>query len=203
VARVHRINGFATISPCRLYRYELGGDLVSNHEFKRRQREAPEAQLDLQVAATRRELATVAPPRTLLVIMWNPSKANAIDTDPTITRCNCYAYDWGFRRILVGNANAFRATYPQDMAAAAARGVDIVGPENDRYLRSMMERASMVLVVWGAELARERALEVQAIARAAGVQLMCLNTNKDGSPVHPLYQNKSLTPKAWIPTGDR
>lgn len=189
MAKPQRINGFAKFSDCGMYRYELGGDIV-----------CPSHRKSAQIEAF--SLTDVSPRAssllwTLLVIMLNPSTANASTNDPTITRCIGYAYAWGYRRMLVGNAYAYRATKPADMFTAQKRGIDIVGPANDNHLREMMGASDGVLVAWGGNCERARALEIQALSRAVGKTLHCLRINNDGSPVHPLYQPKDLTMQPW------
>ena len=89
------------------------------------------------------------------------------------------------------------ATDPKDMAAAAQLGLDIVGPNNDVLLKRMINqiRASngLIMVAWGVGADPDRARHVHALAG----EVYCLKTNKDGSPVHPLYQPGDLTPQLW------
>lgn len=63
----------------------------------------------------------------VMLIGLNPSTADANHNDPTIRRCIGFARDWGFGGVRVLNLFAFRATYPDDLKAAA----DPVGPRND------------------------------------------------------------------------
>jgi hypothetical protein len=128
--------------------------------------------------------------------------------DPTITRCVGYALAWGYQQLLVGNAYAFVATLPTDMAAAKKRGIDVVGPENDlhlaRMVKTVLEGGGEIVAGWGNSWAKHgsaaRGLEINEIVRAAGGTLKCLRTNQDGSPVHPLYQPKDLVPIPWART---
>jgi hypothetical protein len=50
------------------------------------------------------------------------------------------------------------------------------------------------MAAWGGNARPDRVKAVQSIA---GGRLQCLKVNKDGSPVHPLYQPHKLTPITW------
>lgn len=184
--------GCATFSDCGTYRYELGRDLRAHSVG------------DLPLFGLRSmdgEMDELALGRLLLFIMLNPSKATAVDDDNTIRRCIGYALAWEYQQLLIGNAYAYRATDPADMFAAQARGVDIVGPKNDYYLTSMVERAvrsgGEIVVAWGGDCDPERARKIYKLVADVGGSAKCLKTNKDGSPVHPLYQPKHLRPIPW------
>jgi hypothetical protein len=57
----------------------------------------------------------------------NPSTADEINNDPTITRCITRAHDSGYGGIYMLNLFAFRATDPKVMKAFPRP----IGPEND------------------------------------------------------------------------
>lgn len=120
-------------------------------------------------------------------IMLNPSTADATDDDPTIRRCVGFARTWGFGGISVHNLYAFRATKPADLWAHDG---DIVGPDNDRRLRNLLEWARLakvpVVAAWGAHAKPFRVHQLKAMPGAAEV-LHCLGRTKDGAPRHPLY----------------
>jgi Protein of unknown function (DUF1643) len=63
----------------------------------------------------------------------NPSTADELIDDNTITRCIAFAKLWGFEALCMTNLFAFRATRPCDLRATVAP----VGPDNDRYLLEM------------------------------------------------------------------
>jgi hypothetical protein len=134
----------------------------------------------------------------LLAIGLNPSTATDADDDPTIHRESKWAIDWGYSAYWKANAYAYRATEPEDMFAARDRGVDIVGPDNDRAIKRLLARlrrdGGLVLAGWGRHIddARQR----QLAALLTGVEVVCCAVNKNGSPAHPLYKKPATLP--WV-----
>jgi hypothetical protein len=128
---------------------------------------------------------------TVLFVLLNPSVADAIKDDPTITRCQVRAAMWGFSRLEVVNLYALRSTDP----AALAASEDPVGPDNDRWILESAARADLVICGWGNNaLDRKRPAEVLALIRQAGRTPCALQINADGSPAHPLYLSYALSP---------
>jgi hypothetical protein len=120
----------------------------------------------------------------------NPSTADEVKDDPTIRCCVGFAKSWGLGGLVMLNLFAFRATQPKAMLAA----VDPIGPDNDRHLAAYCDDAAFVIACWGRHGAHlGRATEVKALVP----NLCCLALNKDGSPHHPLYLPKTLTPMPW------
>lgn len=83
-------------------------------------------------------------------IMLNPSTADASQDDPTIRRCIAFSKRERFGSMEVVNLYAYRATNPDDLCAAAAAGIDIVGPANNRYIANAIGNSSLVICAWGA-----------------------------------------------------
>lgn len=125
----------------------------------------------------------ILPP--LGVIMLNPSTANAMINDPTISRVIKRAQASNYGGIIVGNLYGFRATEPKDMKAAT----DSVGPHNDSYLLMIGKLCPTVLCAWGANAERGRAIVVKEMLKALPTppRLVHLGLTKDGHPRHPLY----------------
>jgi hypothetical protein len=83
-------------------------------------------------------------------IMLNPSTADATSDDPTIRRCIGFAERFE-RNLVVVNLYAFRATHPVALTTTHAAGwVDIVGPDNDRYLLEAAGECNLLVAAWGA-----------------------------------------------------
>lgn len=132
--------------------------------------------------------------RCLNVVMLNPSTADAVLNDPTITRCIGYAKRWGYGELMVTNLFAFRATDPRDLK----RVDDPVGPENDEYIRKVAAAADMVLVAWGSHGGhRGRDEQVRHILADIGKDVHCLTVTAKGQPGHPLYLAASLQPVVY------
>jgi len=119
----------------------------------------------------------------IIFIMLNPSTADHIDNDPTITRCIGFANKWFRSALIVGNLYAFRATNPKELWKAS----DPVGPENDFHLSEMMKRTKDIVCAWGNNAKSKRVYEFLDIAHNAGARLWCLSITKQGQPQHPLF----------------
>lgn len=141
----------------------------------------------------------------LVMVMLNPSTADETVNDPTVERCERRARTQNFGGLIVLNAFAFRATDPAVMKATD----DPVGPENNAHLTKCFEHAGwaqrqpggagpVVCVGWGVHGAhRGRDKDVQALAAAHGVQLMCLGVTAAGQPRHPLYVGYDVPLQPW------
>lgn len=125
--------------------------------------------------------------KTVLWVMLNPSTADTTLDDPTIRKCIGFTKRWGFRRLVVANLFAWRATKPRDLWQMKYLGHDIVGPENDETIRALDREADMVVVAWGrlprdAEPRRDEVLRLLDHRR----ELYAVDRNADGGPSHPL-----------------
>lgn len=154
----------ARFSPCGTYRYELT-------------RENLPSQFEISDSD-----------RPLVICGLNPSTATAETDDQTIRKEIGFAKLWGCGRLVKVNAYAYRATDPNDMKRARRAGVDIVGPDNERWIRNAVELArtckGITLVAWGGHIEKSWQAE---LAYIFGDDAMCLGTNGDGTPKHPLY----------------
>jgi hypothetical protein len=133
---------------------------------------------------------------TCAFVGLNPSTATDTEDDPTIRRCIGFAKSWGFSRLLMLNLFALRATDPQVMLVHP----DPVGPENDTTTLSIVFGGyvgvvGMVVAAWGCHGAHMG--RANAVREMLGSRLHYLRLNKDGSPAHPLYLPKTLTPIRW------
>lgn len=165
-------SGSAIFSPCGTYRYVL-------------KRQIPSALRWL---------------RPVLFCLLNPSTADATVPDNTLRRGMAFAKSWGATSLTFVNMYAFRATYPKDLIAAYRRGEDVVGPDNDRYVRQQLEehRIGIIVAAWGAHQLAPLQMETQRLFAAAGAQ--CLGTTADGSPRHPLYLKADQPLVPWTAT---
>ena len=122
----------------------------------------------------------------------NPSTAGLKlakdNNDPTVRKWIGFAQRWECGSILIVNAYGFIHKSPAVMFRAKRDGIDIVGPENDAYIRSAVSRVKLaggrICVCWGRNIEPSRQAE---IAYVFGNDALCLGQNKDGSPEHALY----------------
>ena len=163
--------GTATFSVCKTWRYTLSRDLTSYPRASK---------------------------RILFAIGLNPSSATDDDDDPTIHKESKWAIDWGYGEYWKANAYGFRATEPKDMFAARDRGIDIVGPDNDRMIKRLLVRlrreGGLVLAGWGRHIDSDRQRQLAALL--TDVEVVCCAVNKNGSPAHPLYKKPTTLP--WV-----
>jgi hypothetical protein len=159
----------AVFSECRTWRYSLARwTAQETHEFK-----------------------------TVAFIGLNPSTADEVQDDPTVRRCVGFAKAWGFDRLVMLNAFAFRATDPGKLAALDFSTA--VGPENHKHLVREARAADLVVCAWGVHGARWQRGPSLALALGSepGISLHVLGLTKDGHPRHPLYLRADLQPVLW------
>lgn len=127
---------------------------------------------------------------TMLFVGLNPSTADASTDDPTIRRLKSFAIGFGFAMLAVGNLFAYRTSNPAEMLQAH----DPIGPDNDWYLRELIDMSNVVLCGWGTD-GKHRGRDRKVMSMIGG-KAHCLAINKDGSPTHPLYlpNSSKLTP---------
>lgn len=117
----------------------------------------------------------------------NPSTADEVKNDPTVRRCIQYAKDWGYGGMFMLNIFAYRATDPKVMKQQP----EPIGPDNDYWLQTVSREAAITVAAWGTHgdhLQRGKAV------KALLPNLHYLRLTQDGSPGHPLYLPKNLTP---------
>lgn len=138
----------------------------------------------------------------MLWVMLNPSKADAVDDDPTIRKCIGFAKRWGAGGIEVVNLFAWRATNPRELA----RVLDPVGPENDAVLARVASSSGYLcrVVAWGRAV--EHAGHTRGAMRVGRVlalfdraDLSMLGETAGGYPVHPLMQPYRRELRPWRP----
>ena len=131
-----------------------------------------------------------AKPRALL-IMLNPSTADARQDDATIRSCVRLLTSLGYGSMEVVNLMAWRATDPKDIPAKPS---DAMGSNNPREIEAAVSRCDVAICAWGAhpyaKLFARGVLDVVSLYRPAAY---CFGKTKDGAPRHPLYI-KSGTP---------
>ncbi len=130
--------------------------------------------------------------RAMAWICMNPSTADEMQDDPTLRRCKDFAQQWGFGRMTMLNAFAFRSTDPTGLKYLVdPRG----GPLCDQYIAMALLQAEMVVLGWGKDaVAPWRRDELFKLLAEKREKVYALDVNKDGSPKHPLYIPAAKTP---------
>lgn len=135
----------------------------------------------------------------LVFCMLNPSIADAVTDDPTVTRCIERAKRLGYGKLIVVNLFAMISTDPRHLQHAS----DPVGPLNDVVLDVVAKTPSSIKVVcaWGVHgnICDGRAHQVLTRFKAANKPLHVLKLSKSGMPCHPLYLPYDLAPIPWNP----
>lgn len=140
----------------------------------------------------------------LVVVMLNPSTADAEKDDPTLLALFWFARLWGYGGVLVVNLHGFRTSKPSGLFKAAVAGFDTIGPENHQHVGDALDYAvgttRRVLVAWGTG-GRELGLDAHVASRirARGLEMICLGRNRDGSPKHPMARGKHRIPRDQQP----
>lgn len=134
---------------------------------------------------------------TVLFIMLNPSTADAEKDDPTIRRCIGFAKDWGYGGLYVVNLFALRSTNPKELLTAPF----VVGIENEKWIRRMSCLAHLVVCAWGnSSIVNQLQKRLDSTWKPLSwinKPLHYLQLSNDGTPKHPLYLPKNLTPKPY------
>ncbi len=126
--------------------------------------------------------------------MLNPSTADHLRLDPTVSRCCSRAQKGGAGGLIVWNLFAWRATDP----VAMKRVADPVGAANDKAIKLAVAAADINIAAWGAHgVHRDRDRQVRKMLSAQGVALNALAFTADGQPRHPLYLAARLEPQPW------
>jgi len=125
--------------------------------------------------------------RKVMFIGLNPSTADEEKDDMTIKRCLSYTRQWGYGGIVVANLFALRSTDP----SALMRCADAVGPANDSWLRTLAEKAGLIVAIWG-NLGSY--LNRNLVVKSMFPNLMCLGTTAKGQPHHTRGLPDGLNP---------
>ena len=119
----------------------------------------------------------------VLIVMLNPSTADAEIDDATIRSCIRLSKGLGYGSFEVVNLFGLRATDPAELQKAP----DPVGPNNDTTIETAIGRCDLAICAWGAHpMASKR---IDAVRRLLWQRpaLFCLGQTKSGAPKHPLY----------------
>jgi len=165
------VNGGATLSKCGTFRYRLW-----------------------------RELGALFGKGTVAFVMLNPSRASAIEDDPTIRRCIGFAKTWGYAKLEVVNLHPLRTKNPAELNRRHEDWQMPSDVKNEKVIEEVMGQASLVIAAWGVlrwDWVEARAERVVEISWDLCVPLHALGTTKAGHPRHPLYVRKDARPERW------
>lgn len=122
---------------------------------------------------------------TCTFVGLNPSNADATKDDATVRKCVRFAQTWGYAGMSLVNLFARRCRYPQALKTSA----DPVGPDNDRWLASVLDDAPLGIAMWGnpglrayGDVSRR---DLTVLARHN--HWLCFGLTRQGAPKHPLY----------------
>lgn len=131
-------------------------------------------------------------------VLTNPSSADEVYTDRTVSRCIAFADFWGYSAIYILNAFALRSTSPEVLYSHP----NPIGADNDRWIRKVVAGAHRVVLGWGNHpVALGRSAAVEQILKDAcpPEKLFCLGRNDNGSPMHPLTRGRFIKPQDITP----
>lgn len=133
-------------------------------------------------------------PRALLV-MLNPSTADARQDDATIRSCVRLLVGLGYGSMEVVNIFGYRATDPSELNVA----LDPIGPENERIVSAAVQRCDTVICAWGAHpLAERKSTFLLGYIRSHRPAAYCFGKTKHGAPRHPLYVKSGTTLETFV-----
>jgi hypothetical protein len=157
----------------------------------------------------------VEPPvRWAAWLMLNPSKAGAVETDPTAQRVTNFTRAWGYDGWIGVNLYPFISSTTPEMwrwADWESNGPDWYARDDLNHNLSVLDaigrEASLRVAAFGAQpierdkMWLEECLEqfMQPSGCGAGEALHCLGTNKTGQPLHPMARGKWRVPDSQMP----
>lgn len=122
-----------------------------------------------------------------LWVMLNPSTADGDVDDPTVRRCMSFsARDGSVHGIQILNLFSYRSTDPSVLLKRHASGFVNNHPDSSMYWVDAISNPNRrrVIAAWGST-PRPASHAIMNLRRYA-LDLVCLGTNRDGSPKHPV-----------------
>jgi hypothetical protein len=123
----------------------------------------------------------------VMFIGLNPSTADEVENDITISKCIGFAQRWGYGGIYMLNLFAYRATDPMVMISAD----DPIGPGNDDAFGCYGSNAGLVIAAWGSSVPTRHRQSLRWQTRISEVlncikrPVYCLGVTRNGNPRHP------------------
>ena len=124
-----------------------------------------------------------------IVHMLNPSTKTEQD-DPTLRRCIDFAKQWGYGGLYIGNLYSLRAADPKTLVKVSKFN----HRDNYKHVSTMALQCQLVVCAWGNYPIIKKLGIPLNIFKQLNQKLHCIALSKTGTPKHPLYLKKSLTP---------
>ncbi len=131
--------------------------------------------------------------RKIMFLMVNPSTADDIHNDNTISRCISFANRWGYGWLYVTNLSPLRATDPMVLKKYGP-DPDEVKFKNLDIIVKTGHQCDMIVVAYGIHGKYENRARytLQELKKSGLDQVYCLGVTKDGYPRHPLMVKKEI-----------
>lgn len=128
----------------------------------------------------------------------NPSTADALTDDATIRKMVGFASRWGYSKILVGNAFAFRAKDVCKLAGVS----DPIGPEWLMHINALMSDADILIPCWGNKTKvppqlRQQLIVLTRLLLGTGKRVAAFGWTASHDPLHPLMLGYSTALVGW------
>ena len=130
----------------------------------------------------------------VLFIMLNPSTADHEQDDPTLRRCIDFAKQWGYGGLYIGNLYSLRAADPKTLVKVSKFN----HRDNYKHIVSIALQCQLVVCAWGNYPIIKKLGIPLNIFKQLNQKLHCIALSKTGTPKHPLYLKKSLTPIPFV-----
>lgn len=129
----------------------------------------------------------------------NPSIASATVDDATVRKWIGFSKRLGFKRFIVGNVFAYRAT---DVRFLASDGADAIGPEWFDHTDQIIAEADVIIPCWGRRTKVPSAMRGQfenltSLITGSGKPSMCWGLTAGGDPKHPLMLGYDTPLQDW------
>lgn len=132
--------------------------------------------------------------RRLVVVMLNPSTADASANDRTIEWLIRWAKRNDYDGIEVMNVYDYRATDPRDLKRAGW----LMTPHNHSSIAAVASACGgRAVCAWGAHARVEDVKNLVRELDAKSIELTYFKMNASGSPSHPLYLPGDVSLKRW------
>lgn len=123
----------------------------------------------------------------VLFIMLNPSTADDVKNDPTVTRLIKFAQNFNYGGFYVGNIYSYITPYPETLYFLQNKDFKI--EENTNHVIEMANECKDVIFGWGNNIKNFNQPE---IIIKMFPEAFCFELTNTGNPKHPLYlSNKS------------